>query len=150
GNGGSGILGPLYDGGNSWRRWQQDSKTNIIKAKLTPIEQLEINFDYSYNIEQYDRKYRLSEFDYLKGEELDLTTAGQNRLNEGRWKDKYQAINIYGEYTHDLVDKHHFSLMIGYNQEQFNRDRINAVMNKIMYRKKTNLNLGNESKDISN
>src|SRR5699024_1316768 len=60
GNGGTGILGPLYDGGNSWRIWQQDSKTNTLKAKLTPIKQLEINFDYSYQIKQYDRKYRLA------------------------------------------------------------------------------------------
>src|SRR5699024_12450774 len=81
GNGGTGILGPLYDGGNSWRIWQQDSKTNTLKAKLTPIKQLEINFDYSYQIKQYDRKYRLAEFDYLKGDEMELTTAGQNRIN---------------------------------------------------------------------
>src|SRR5699024_4430312 len=41
------------------------------------------------------------------------------------------------------------SLMVGYNQEQFDRDRINAVMDNIMSREKSNLNLGTEMHDMS-
>ena len=143
GNGGQGGAAALEDGHN-WRRWNTEELTNTFRAKIDPFDGLVINFDYSNRIDNTSRTYRYNNFDYLTTDRLDLQTVGLNRLGEWRWKDTYNAFNIFGTYSQDLADRHHFKLMLGHNQEQFDRDRILAQSENLLVPDKANLAFGTE------
>lgn len=86
------------EGGNNWHRFNTEEFTNTFRAKLTPLEGLELNFNYSNRITNTANTYRYNEFEYLTTSRLTLTTAGVNRLTEYRWKDKYNVLNLFGSY----------------------------------------------------
>lgn len=146
GNGSVARLGALYPG-NTFHSAKDENFTNTIRAKATPVDGLELNFDYTNKIERRDKTHRQAPFEYLQGNELREVTGGQDRLNEFRWKDKFQAINFFGSYDRSF-NNHNLKLMLGYNEEVFSRNRINAEMEKFASREKANLNLGASMYDI--
>ena len=148
-NGSGGQGGPAaMEAGNNWRKFITDELTNTFRVKATPLPGLEINMDYSNRVENTSRTYRYNEFEYLSTDKLDLITAGINRLGEWRWKDIYKALNIFGTYTMDIQREHNFKLLLGYNQENFDRDRIAAQSNGLLIRDLANLALGTEMYNI--
>ncbi|PAU92748.1 SusC/RagA family TonB-linked outer membrane protein [Aliifodinibius salipaludis] len=148
-NGYVGRLGALKEGA-AHRQWQYEKQTNTLKAEVTPIDQLVLNVDYSYSIDRTDRTFNYTPFSYLSGNELELVEdAGLNRHNEYRWKDYYKALNIYGTLTEDIADKHNFKLMLGFNQEVFDRDRVGARIEELLTKDKANLAFGTEMLDMS-
>ncbi|MCW9707683.1 SusC/RagA family TonB-linked outer membrane protein [Fodinibius salsisoli] len=148
-NGYVGRMGALKEGA-AHRRWKYEKQTNTLKAEVNPVQGLELKMDYSYSIDRNDRTYTYTPFSYLSGNELELIEgAGLNRHNEWRWKDYYQALNMYGTYTQDIADKHNFKLMLGYNQEVFDRDRVGARIEDLLTRDKANISFGTEMLDMS-
>src|SRR5699024_5674018 len=119
-----------------------------IQATVRPISGLEVKINYSNSIKREDRTYRLSPFQFLKGNELSLTEGGLNRISEYRWKDHYQAFNLFGTYSKTVLNKHHFKIMIGMNQEQFDRNRMYAEKDDLVSNVISNLNLGTHMLDI--
>ncbi len=147
-NGYVGRLGALKEGA-AHHQWQQEKQTNTLKAQVTPIDQLVLNMDYSYSIDRTDPTYSYSPFSYLSGEKLELVEdAGLNRHSEYRWKDYYSALNVYGTYTDQIIDKHNVSLMLGFNQEVFDRDRVGMSIEDLLTRNKGNINFGTEMLDM--
>lgn len=143
GTGGQGG-GPAMEEGNNWRKFDVQEFRNTFRVKVTPFEGLELNADYSNQIEHTARTYRYNEFDYISTSRLDVTTSGINQLAEYRWQDAYKALNVFGSYTTDINDKHNFKLLLGYNQEDFDRDRIMAHQNGQLIPDLANLALGTE------
>ncbi|SFG03601.1 TonB-linked outer membrane protein, SusC/RagA family [Salegentibacter agarivorans] len=143
GNGGQGG-GPAMEAGNNWQRFDTEEFTNIFRAKLTPLKGLEVNLNYSNRFTNTSNSYRYNEFEYLSSDRLEMTTAGLNRLTEYRWKDRYNVLNLYGSYDYNLLNKHNFKLMVGFNQEEFDRDRIAAQQGGLLVRELDNLALGTE------
>lgn len=146
GNGGQGGP-PAMEAGNNWRKFSTEEFTNTFRAKVTPLDGLEFNFDYSMRIDNTSRTYRYNEFEYITGPKLDLRTEGVNRLGEWRWKDVYSAMNVFGTYSRTLAEKHNVKLLLGYNQEDFDRDRIFAQQGGLLIRDMANLALGTEVMD---
>src|SRR5690625_7628046 len=103
------------EAGNNWRKWLTEEFTNTFRAKLTPIDGLEINFDYSTRIDNTHRTYRYNEFEYLTTDILTEETVGLNRLGEWRWKDNYNVWNLYGTYSRSFFDINNVKLLLGYN-----------------------------------
>ncbi|SMO43952.1 SusC/RagA family TonB-linked outer membrane protein [Gracilimonas mengyeensis] len=147
-NGYVGRLGALMEGA-AHRQWQYEKQTNTLKAEVRPFDQLELNMDYNYSIDRTDRTYTYKPFSYLSGDELELIEdAGLNRHNEYRWKDYYTALNIYGTYTEDIASRHNFKLMLGFNQEVFDRDRIGARIEDLLTVEKSNIAFGTQILDM--
>ncbi|MGM0545397.1 MAG: SusC/RagA family TonB-linked outer membrane protein [Bacteroidota bacterium] len=143
-----GRLGALKEGA-AHRQWQHEKQTNTLKAEIKPVDQLVLNMDYSYSIDRTDRTFNYTPFSYLAGNELELVeNAGLNRHNEYRWKDYYKAMNIYGTYTENFADKHNFKLMLGFNQEVFDRDRVGMRIEDLLTRDKGNVTFGTEVLDM--
>lgn len=143
GSGGQGGSAAMEDG-NNWRKFNTEQFTNTFRAKLTPLKDLEINFDYSNRITNTARTYRYNEFEYLTSDKLDLQTGGINRLGEFRWRNYYNAMNIFATYKLDIANDHHFKLLVGYNQEDYERDRIFAQQGGLLIRDQANLAFGTE------
>lgn len=127
---------------NNWMKFNTEEFTNTFRVKVKPLAGLELNLDYSVRFDNTGRTYRYNEFEFLSGSKLDYITTGINRLGEWRWKDKYKALNIFGTYQKSLNDNHNFKLLLGFNQEEFDRDRIAAQMDGLLIRELANLQLG--------
>ncbi|WP_276496760.1 TonB-dependent receptor [Pontibacter litorisediminis] len=128
----------------NWERVNIEEFTNTFRAKANPLKNLELNFNYSNRFNNQNSSTRLNEFDYLTGARLDRQTVGVNRLNEWRWKDNYKALNAFGTYSLSLANRHNFKLMGGFNQEEFDRDRVFAQQGGLLIRDLENLALGTE------
>lgn len=150
GRGGSGGKGQAAarEAGENWRRTNISETTNIFRAKITPIEGLELDMDYAYKVENTSRTYRYNEFELLSTDRLILETIGINRLGEWRWEDKYNALNLFATYTKQFAEAHNFKILLGYNQEEFDRDRIEAQSNDLLVRELANLSMGTEMHNI--
>lgn len=140
-------IGALMSG-NSWRKWRYENFSNTVRGKMTPVEGLELNFDYTNRIKRTDRTFRYAPFEFLNGNKLTLQTGGLDRSGEWRWKDRYQALNFYGSYGIKVADRHNFKLMLGYNEEVFDRDRVAAQMEDFSVRDKHKLDLATEMYNI--
>src|SRR5690606_15931858 len=147
GTGGQGGAAAM-EAGQNWRRFNTEELTNTIRAKVTPMKGLELNLNYSNRVDNTSRTYRYNEFEYIATNRLEVQTAGINRLGEWRWKDRYRALNVYGTYGFDLNKTHNFKLMLGYNQEDFDRDRVVAQQNGLLVRDLANLTQGTEMYNI--
>ena len=143
GSGGQGGAAAMEDA-NNWRRWVTEEFVNTFKVKLNPLKGLEINFDYTNLIDNTSRTYRYNKFEYLTTNRLEMQTVGIDRLGEWRWKDKYNVLNLFGTYSFDIAEKHNFKAMLGFNQEEFDRDRIAAQSEDLLIRDLANLALGTE------
>lgn len=148
GSGGQGGNAGLASG-KSWRLFNNEELTNTFRVVVDPLEGLQINFDYSNRIENTSRSFRLNPFDYLAGNRLTPTNVGINRLTEYRWKDKYNALNLYGTYNKSINNRHNFKLLLGYNQEEFDRDRIAAAADDLLLEDLSNLALATTMTSIS-
>lgn len=141
GNGGQGGSAAM-EAGNNFRVFTTEELTNTFRVKVTPLKDLVLNLDYSNRFDNTTRTYRTNEFEYISNNNLDYTTAGLNQLGEYRWKDRYNALNIFGTYSKDVAKDHHFKLLAGFNQEIFDRDRVFAQSNGLLVRDLSNLALG--------
>ncbi|WP_198036133.1 SusC/RagA family TonB-linked outer membrane protein [Salegentibacter sp. T436] len=148
GNGYVGRLGALKEGA-AHRQWTYENQTNTLGAEIKPLKGLVLNMNYNYSIDRTDRTFNYKPFSYLSGNKLELLeNEGLNRHNEYRWKDYYTAINIYGTYTTEIADKHNFKVMLGFNQEEFDRDRVGMRIEDLLTRDKANISFGTEMLDM--
>lgn len=140
---GGGAHAALEDKSN-WMRYNSEQLINTISAKLTPLRGLLINFDYSNRINHIANSTRLNTFSFYTGSKVLLNNSGVNRLTESRNRNYYNSMNAFGTYTKNLADKHHFKLMLGYNQEYYDEDNILAEQGGLLINDLSNLNLGTE------
>lgn len=148
GGGGQGGA-PAMEAGQNWRRFNTEEFTNTFRVKINPVKGVQFDMDYSNRFDNTGRTYRYNEFDYLSTDRLELITQGINRLGEWRWKDKYKALNIFGTFTKQVASAHNFKLLLGYNQEEFDRDRILAQSDGLLVRDLANLSIGTEMYEMT-
>lgn len=148
GTGGQGGNAGLYSG-KTWRMFNNEEFTNTFRVTAKPAKGLQINFDYSNRIENTSRSYRLNPFNYLAGNKLDFRTVGLNRLTEYRWKDKYNALNLFATYNKTVADDHNFKFLAGFNRESFDRDRVAAEADNLLIEDLSNLSLATAMNSIS-
>ncbi|GAA5219961.1 TonB-dependent receptor [Membranihabitans marinus] len=119
-------------------------KTNDIwvtgLAKLTPLEGLSLNLDYTINYFNRNNIHTLKEYwDFdATGPATLFPHTTPNWISKEDHNDKYIAINMYADYEKNWNDIHYFKAMVGYNQEekQFNSfwvRRANLLSNEIPF-----------------
>lgn len=88
--------------------------------KLTPLEGLIINTDYTWNYYNQDTKQHVRNFyDYtaVAGTENYYPWTNPSSVTLTSENDYYYAFNVFAEYTKSLFKDNHFKFMVGYNQE---------------------------------
>ncbi|MDX9883544.1 MAG: SusC/RagA family TonB-linked outer membrane protein [Prolixibacteraceae bacterium] len=125
-----------------WRRYYNEQFINTFSAILTPIKDLVVNFDYSNKIYHSANTTRLTNFDYMTGPKILAQTVGLNRLTESRNRNYYNAMNLYGTYTKNIGENHHFKLLAGYNQEEYESDNVLGEQGDLLVPNLTSLSLG--------
>jgi len=127
-----------------WKQNYNEQIVNTFSATLTPVKDLVVNFDYSNKIYHTQNTTRLTNFDYITGAKLMAQTVGLNRLTESRGRSHYNALNLYATYTKNIGENHHFKLMAGYNQEEYEADNILGEQGNLLSSNLNNLSLGTE------
>lgn len=123
-------------GGNSRYRSNDLWITGI--AQITPIKNLMIQADYTWNVYSNNVQYHQQSFmEYgIDGRELDYYpwTSRPTYNQQSNNNDYYQAFNVFAQYEFTLNKDHNFKVMTGYNQEKkvngsFNAYRPNLFTN---------------------
>lgn len=115
-------------------RWSNTSKSQtsnprvFLKSILRPINNLEIDFEYTHDRRDYDYYYYTGSNWYttVQGTAQLTPSEGEDYLDKSKSNNKYNALNLYGTYTFNLLEDHHFKFMAGFNQESRSIDSMTA------------------------
>lgn len=140
---GNGAQGALAEKSN-YIKSHSEQYINTLSARLSPLKGLQLDFNYSSRINQIANSTRLNRYTYLSGNRVLQLTGGQNRLTEVRNRSYYNVLNAYGTYTASLHEKHHFKLLLGFNQEDYDSDNVLAEQGELLANNLANLNLGTD------
>lgn len=128
---------------SSYRKNYSEQFVNTLSGRITPTKDLVLNIDYSNTVNHIANTTRENPITYLTTLKANLQTVGVNTLTEERNRNYYNALNIYGTYSKNLLnDTHHFKLLLGYNQEHFSADNILAEQGNLLVSNLSSLNLG--------
>ena len=108
----------LSQGGNAEMRNNNMYATAF--AKLTPLEGLEINVDYTYNYYNYSFKNHVREYiDYdADGNQGSIFPhTSPNQVSYTKNESQYDVSNAYATYKKKFNKVHAFEGMVGFNQE---------------------------------
>ncbi len=126
----------------------QGGRTNVLTndlwftgaVKLTPLEGLTVNADYTFNYysrdyKRHDRSYK--EYLAVPGVYVMFPHTNPNRVTQYNNADYYSAVNAYADYTRQF-GKHNFKVMAGYNQETkkysgYGVSRTNLINNELPF-----------------
>ncbi len=128
---GDGIFASLLYG-KSKETINQRQLVNTFGATLTPlpVEGLSVKFNYTNRWDFHDEVERnvRSPWSIYPGQ---IGYLGNDQLREIDMRTDYTALNLYGNYEHN-IGLHHFKEMIGFNREYTNYERVDT-------RKKNNI-----------
>lgn len=128
---------------NNYMKSYSEQFVNTLSARITPLKDMVLNIDYSNTVNHISNDIRENPITYLTTTKAALSTVGVNSLTEARNRSYYNALNVYGTYARNLInDNHHFKLLLGFNQEDFNSDNIQAKQGNLLVSNLASLNLG--------
>lgn len=88
-------------------------------VKITPVTDLNINLDYSFNFkdtEEIDYRKRLPMFDRFGGVMGYYPYTNPSSVQRNNYNARYYVFNAYADYEKN-IDKHYLKVMAGFNQE---------------------------------
>lgn len=117
--------------------------TSISEAVFTPVKDLIITANYSYNMYTDPSFYRTvpTYFSLEPGLVVPNTRYATNRLIEDQQFNQSYIINAFAEYTKRLGAAHNFKLMAGFNQEHYTAKKVTAQADDILSEDLNDLNL---------
>lgn len=128
---------------DNYAKTYSEQFVNTISARITPMENLVFNVDYSNTVNHAANSVRENPITYLTTTKATLSTVGLNTLTEARNRNYYNALNIYGTYSRKLFNENHnVKLLLGYNQEDFNADNTSSQQGGLLVSSLASLNLG--------
>ena len=121
-------------------------------AKLTPLEGLEINVDYTYNYDNYSFKNYMREYiDYdangNPGSIFPHTSPSQ--VSYSKTESQYDVFNAYATYKKKFNDVHAIEGMIGFNQESMTYKGVGLSRNNLIVNDIPFLNLATGDRTTS-
>ncbi len=120
--------------------------------KLTPMEGLTVNADYTFNFyNKGGKSQRMKFYDYtaVAGTEQYYPWTNPSYAKYANNEDYYTALNVFAEYTKSLKDIHNFSVMAGYNQEYKHTKYFYAQRNNLIDDNTPDLDLATGDRSMS-
>lgn len=118
--------------------------TSISEAVLTPIKNLNITGNFSYNLYTDPSFYREVPSTYLlyPGVVQPVPRYAVDRLSESQQFNQVFVSNVFAEYSHTFATMHNVKILAGYNQEYNKAKRIGATRMDIASEELNDLDLG--------
>lgn len=103
-----------------------DNPRIFLKSILKPLKGLEIAFEYTYDKNMYDYHWYTGSVQMTSIQGGADTTPSNDYLRKYKQYTDYNAINLYGTYSFDLAQNHHFKVMAGFNQESSYQETVDV------------------------
>lgn len=103
-----------------------DNARILSKTVLKPLKGWDVVFEYTFDKKMSRNRGNRALYEYTSVEKAVMTTADNSSLETTDSSTDYNAINLYSTYQRTWNDKHHFSIMAGFNQESSNYRSIYA------------------------
>lgn len=103
-----------------------DNPRIFLKSILKPLKGLEIAFEYTYDKNMYDYHWYTGSVQMTSIQGGADTTPSNDYLRKYKQYTDYNAINLYGTYSFDLAQDHHFKVMAGFNQESSYQETVDV------------------------
>jgi len=103
-------------------------------VRLTPIKNVSINMDYSFNVkdtEELDYRKQLPMFTKL-GVSGYYPYTNPSSVTRSNFNDRYHVFNAYADYENTFAGKHYFKAMVGFNQEAARFKRFSGTREKLI------------------
>ena len=106
----------------------------FARTTIRPLKGLEAIFDYTYDRDDWDKKWYNSPFTMTNQQMgvLPSRTPESGRYRNDKRVTTYSAINTYATYQLSLQETHNFKLMGGYAQEYYYRETLWAQRDDMM------------------
>jgi len=124
------FIGMYFGGTNFWPYLLDGGRTTFTNndlwltqgITLTPLENLRIRSDFSYN--NFSRNFKnvksqveIVSTDLMASNPISHGFSGDDWINDQNQDNEYFVFNIYGEYHVDRFSDHDIRAMVGFNQE---------------------------------
>lgn len=127
--GGTGL--PFFTPANQirWSNSSIDLNDNprvSLKSIVKPIENLELIMEYTFDKNTYDYSWYTGSTPYTTVQGGRDVTPSNDYLRKYKQHTNYNALNVYGTYSFDICNDHHFRVMAGFNQESSYRETVDV------------------------
>lgn len=140
---GDGIFAMLIDGKTRGSERKYELK-QISEVVFTPLKDLNITANYSYNMYTDPSYYRQSPAKFsLEPGKVEITPKySVDKLSEDQQFNQVHVVNVFGNYKYNIGNSHNFGLTAGFNQEIHKSKKITAERMDISSEDLNDLNLG--------
>lgn len=146
----NGVHIALEDGRNKGSNSVNDF-TTTFEANVQVLDGLSITGNYTYNLENTEDMYRAVRLQYSlypgEVEQVPLAEWDRDILKETVQNNKYEVINIFGNYQKSF-NYHNINLTAGFNQEEKKYKRIYAEGQELLSETLNDLNLTSGDQQI--
>ncbi|MFQ6928183.1 MAG: hypothetical protein ACLRS8_09285 [Parabacteroides merdae] len=122
-------------------------------VKITPLEGLVINADYTYNIYSKNAsevQRTFTDYTAVAGTEALYGWTKPSYANYTTNEDYYYAFNAFAEYSKSFLENtHNFKIMAGYNQEKKSNKKYNAKRTNLIVEDIPDLDLATGEQSMS-
>ena len=122
----------IFNEGKDQNFERKSDFANTAELTITPVKGLSIVGNFTYRFHQNRNTYRKTRLPY-KNQYVDSdilyydTGAGQDQLSESFSTYNYYAANVFATYENTFAEKHHLSVMAGWNWEQQHLKKVGAT-----------------------
>ena len=122
----------IFNEGKDQNFQRKSDFANTAELTITPVKGLSIVGNFTYRFHQNRNTYRKTRLPY-KNQYVDSeilyydTGAGQDQLSEAFNTYNYYAANVFATYENTFAEKHHLSVMAGWNWEQQHLKKVGAT-----------------------
>ncbi len=103
-------------------------------VKLTPIKDMSINMDYSFNFKntkELDYRRQLEIYD-RNGVNGYYPYTNPSSVIRNTYNDRYSVFNAYADYEKTIASRHYFKAMVGFNQENASYEYFSGTREKLI------------------
>lgn len=117
--------------------YQELIDNNLVQrlaTEITPLTNWKINADYSidYKIYNYEGVNQVAYEDEVNGTLVPISLTVPSYIEKDKSNTTYKALNIYSTYTFDLGKHHHFSTLVGFQNEINNYDFLSGLKRELI------------------
>lgn len=135
---------------------QQDHLNLTAGLEFQPVKNWFIFFDYTYKLgnKEYEALnvspliYGANGVSTSKGVRSELDMSPDGKFTRSYDRTRYQSINLYTNYLFSLAEKHNFTVMAGYQEEDYNYSLMSNTITGLYSTSNPNVGMGTGDKTV--
>lgn len=135
---------------------QRDNMNITVGLDIQPLKNWFVFFDYTYKLDNEEYKalnvspliYGADGVSTSLGVRSELGMSPDGKFTRSYDRSRYQSINLYTNYLFSLAEKHHFTVMAGFQEEDYNYSLMKNSITGLYSTTNPNVGMGTGDKTI--